>query len=207
MMIAFAVPIEVGTMTGAPPFVTIGALTVLRRRDDGVDVADEDLHHRRTGVGDVRLLVHLTLDVAELGQLEVEGALELRHRDAQCRARRVGEDLRAGALERAHLAAQAEHGLVERERLVDVVGRVNGVHQADHAGLVRGIRRRRLGRDDGAGEQTGGGDRGKNAHQGSPWIFPRPEDTRTRLPKTILGPDLRSGRHSRVIPSVPAVNR
>jgi hypothetical protein len=49
-MIAFALPIGVGATIGAPPFVTMGAFTFLRVGDDGVEIADEPLHHRRTRV-------------------------------------------------------------------------------------------------------------------------------------------------------------
>ena len=126
------------------------------------------------GIRDLGLFVQLALDVAELRQLEVEAALERRHRDAQRRARRIGENLRPGALERAHLAAHAEHGLIERERLVDVVGRMDGVHQADDAGLVRRIGRRRLGREDGVGKQAGRGYRAEDSHEASPVVVISP---------------------------------
>jgi hypothetical protein len=133
MMIALALPTDVGTVTGLPDLVTIGASTFF---------------------------------VAELGELEVEAALELRHGDAQRRTRRVRENLRSRARERAHLAADAEHRLIEGQRLVHVVRRVNSVHQSDDAGFVRGIRHGRLGADD-AEEQAGRCDHRKNAHRAS----------------------------------------
>src|SRR5262249_7596038 len=141
---------------------------LLRRGNDRVDVADDDLHHRRTWIGDLGLFVQLAFDIAELSQFKIERALQLCHRDAQRRPGRIRENLRSGTLKWADLAVQAEDGLIERERLVDVVRRMNGVHQADHARLVRGIRYWRLSRSDRTREQTGCDDF-KCTHGISPW--------------------------------------
>ena len=116
-MIAFALPTDVGTDDRRGALGDDRRVDFLRGRHDGVDVADEDLHHRCAGIRDVRLLVQLALEVAELRQLEAERALELRHCDLQGRAGRICQNLRSGALEWPHLSVHAEHGLVEGKRL------------------------------------------------------------------------------------------
>ena len=86
-MMAFAVPIGVGAVTGTPPFVMIGALTFFALATQ-----------RRSGG--------------------------------------VRENPRALRIEAVHPSVQGEHALIEGQRLLDVVRRVDGVHEADHARLV-----------------------------------------------------------------------
>ena len=108
----------------------------LRIRHDRVEVSDENFHHRRAGILNVGLLVHLPIEVAELRQLEVKRAAKIRHRVRKVAVGRVRQY--AGTL-RIKIAAPVrslEHVPVERQRLLDVVHRMDGVHQTDNAGLV-----------------------------------------------------------------------
>ena len=160
---AFAAPIGVCTVTGAAPFVMIGAFTFLAFATT-VSSLDEHLHHRRAGILDIRLLVRLALEIAELRQLEVKRAPKLRHRDPKGRSGRVGQNSRALRIEAAHLSVEGEHGLIERQCFLDVGRRMDGVHQADDASLVCWIRRLSL-RQHGGGEQGSQCKGGKSTHE------------------------------------------
>jgi len=86
----------------------------------------------------------MPFDAGELGQLEVEAvAGEPHHADAQRHPGRVGQDRHRRIGERRDVRRQPEHLGVKRQRRLDVVGGVDGVHEADDRALEFGLSGRR----------------------------------------------------------------
>ena len=177
-MIAFAFPADVCTTTGVAPLVMIGRVDFLRGRHDRVDVANYDLHHWCAGICDIRLLVQLALDITELRQLKAECSLDLRHRDLQGSVGRICQNLRSSALEWPHLSVHAENGPVKGKRLCRVVGRMDGVHEANDSGFIRWVGCGSLGAHQSATKQNEYDSGSKNAHWAFSLIIAAAENTR-----------------------------